>query len=172
MKTLIVPKWLHICINQLPLPVSTNSLKKDIIFTEDSIYELDEVNQWDWNKLMGFSIGLFPRKWKRPMWYNSVRLGWRWLNNSIQICPYTYSKSVRDFNYEPLNLELNKKYTIKINQDHKKSIFSIEVLNENTLIGLWSVDLKTTIDDKYGWSACLFFGGNKRAPKCIKIKMG
>ena len=146
MRTLIVPKWFHACINQLPYPFVIDYLKKDVIFTKDSTYELDSDNQWDWNKLLGFSIGLLPKKWKRPMWYNSVRVAWRYVEGSIQIAPYTYCQGVRYMSYDPVNLDLDKEYTIVISQKaYAKNSFNVYVMCDSNMVNEWRVVLPTFI---------------------------
>lgn len=172
MRTLIVPKWFHACINQLPYPFVIDYVKKDVMFTKDSTYELDSENQWDWNKLLGFSIGLLPKKWKRPMWYNSVRVAWRYVDGTIQVSPYTYCNGEMNYDYIPVNLELEKQYTFIISQKaHAKNAFNVYVISSSKMIHEWKVVLPTAITTKWGWAACLVFGGSKRAPKTIKVKM-
>ncbi len=70
-------------------------------------------NQWDINKLMGFSdCGDAHHK-------NSARFGWRWVNGELEIHAYVYVNSVRKSEYiQSVRLDQNYNYQISVDRDH------------------------------------------------------
>jgi hypothetical protein len=47
-------------------------------------------NQYDINKLWGFSEGINNQ-------YNSARIGWSWNNDALRLYGYVYAKGVRHY---------------------------------------------------------------------------
>jgi hypothetical protein len=62
---------------QIKLHTGLNSLSTETIFTDSCLYQFDDEDQLDTNKLIGLSYGLHHR--------NSIRFGWRAENNNIII---------------------------------------------------------------------------------------
>jgi hypothetical protein len=175
MRNVIVPKGWHMAINQLPVVVSTDTMSKEIVFTDSCRYLFDNEDQFDWLKLCGFSIGLLPVKGVKPMHHNSVRFAWRYdlLTNAIQISPYWYVNEERHYaetdGLEIAEVKIGQKCKYYISKTTTGYIFCIR--NENdVIVKMWKIKLPHDIS--YGWSACLFFGGNQTAPHKITVKMG
>lgn len=129
------------------------------IFDESAIYTLKETSdQADINKLIGFSDCF--RSHKKA----SARIGWRWLDNELQILAYTYRSGERYYELMgsvPINREIN----LGIEIENEQYIFSGD--------GLQTVTLERTspcaVGDNYWlWP---YFGGNQTAPTEILIKL-
>ncbi len=68
------------------------TVTKAVIFKDNCAYNLNNVNQYDINKLYGFSVGLFNGND-----YNSARFGWRWsiAKQQIELMAYIYVNGKR-----------------------------------------------------------------------------
>lgn len=175
MRKIVIPRGLHISINQFSTIVKTDYYVKDVVFDTSCIYTLPKEEVLDWNKLLGFSIGLFPTDGIRPMHYNSVRFGWRYNieTNMIEVAPYYYIKGVRWYPETDgkfvISLEFNKRYSfgIQANNVGGYTLWVCDALS-NEIIHSWAVAVPQS--SKYGWSAPLYFGGNMPAPHEIIVK--
>jgi len=139
------------------------SIVKDFEFTPSTMYFFDDADQFDINKLFGFSIGMHH--------HNSFRFGWRPSKDlmKMEIDGYEYHNKVRVpaiFLYE---IEIGKTYRFKMDflSDKQQVVYTIidkDILNacyDKTLVTHTSnVDVKKC----WGYSLSLYFGGNKKAP--------
>ena len=119
------------------------------------IYDLD---QWDWNKLIGIKKNFFqPRK-------NSVMVGWRYnpVNDCVEFVPYWHDENGgAHFDYEPLCIPSNeldeplriifRKSYVDIDNAHRGKGWG---LPDNAYIGT-------------GWMINPWFGGQQKAQKKI-----
>ncbi|MFZ4680704.1 MAG: hypothetical protein ACOYLP_11105 [Flavobacterium sp.] len=129
----------------------------DVIFDSSAIYRtIDPNNQYDINKLYGFSEGFNHQ-------YNSARLGWRWSDDSLRLFGYVYNNGAR------ISSEIS---TVTIGDTIRCSIslldsfyqFSVNqrVLNvSRTAIGTIAI----------GYQLYPYFGGDETAPQAIAIKI-
>jgi len=75
-------------------------------------------NQWDTNKLLGFSDCNSHHQ------QNSARFGWRWFNNQIEIRAYVYANKV--LTYLPIGtVEIGETASYKIEIKDDRYIFSL-----------------------------------------------
>jgi hypothetical protein len=102
-------------------------------------YDLGDVDQQDWNKLVGFSRG-YHRK-------NSVRIVWRWNveKQKMEIAHYWYKDGVRSWG-DIKEIELGKVYKEKLEIEKGKY-------------------------PKWGYMLWPYFGGNKKAPHDMSLKL-
>jgi len=82
----------------------------NVRFDSSAIYKtVDSLNQLDINKLIGWS------DCSTSHMENSIRFGWRWLNDSLEIHLYTYLRtvltSIGDINSTHTLVEMNPRHT-------------------------------------------------------------
>jgi hypothetical protein len=146
---------------------STNKIKTTrsnflpflVTFDESAVYTtIDPNNQYDINKLFGLS------DCRTTHTANSIRLGWRWSNDSLQI--HWFKHEDGEFSFKLLKeIEINKTYEafIIINNDSYVVGFDNEVDTIPRSCSIRSDNIKY-----YLWP---YFGGDETAPHTIKIKI-
>ena len=127
-------------------------------FDSSTLYLDDSVDRFDVNKLFGFSIGLHHN--------NSYRFGWNCLNNKIHIYAYSYINKVRVIN-EICVIDTDKEYRFIIRINKGKVLFS--VIGEDYSIKQVSQAYLT--NNFFGYTLWPYFGGNKKAPHKMLIKL-
>ena len=87
--TYFIPQGAHYCIPN-PLTFTSQSvLSFKAVFDSSCIYTTtDPLNQYDINKLYGFS------DCNDQHLTNSVRIGWRWSNDSLRIFSFVHNQGV------------------------------------------------------------------------------
>lgn len=131
----------------------------EFVFDESCEYLLDNGDQWDWNKLYGWSLGFNHHK-------NSVRLVWRYnpIEHVIEVAPHCY-------NGERCVLPTKSKITkIKIGE---KVRTSIEVFDNIARVSIdnYQYTLQFIDCEKNPLFGCwYYFGGNRKAPHDITIR--
>ena len=137
----------------------TNYLPFLVTFDESAIYTtVDPINQYDVNKLYGLS------DCKSLHTANSIRLGWRCVNNGLQILWFKHEDG--EFSFDFLKeIEINKTYEafILINDDNYIIGFDDEFATVPR-----KCDNKTDNLKYYLWP---YFGGDETAPHNIIIKI-
>lgn len=135
------------------------------------MFDLHDEDQWDVNKLFGFSIGYHHK--------TSFRFGWRPIlsENKIEIVGYEYHDGIRQPTMPIGRIELNKWYKFELSY--------VPHLYEGTLWELYSsygvyteshsllFHHKNIFNLKkksgLGYTLGIYFGGNERAPHKITI---
>jgi hypothetical protein len=124
-------------------------------FDSSAIYQTkDPRNQGDINKLIGFSDCLEHHH------KNSARLGWRWLNDELQILAYTYKNGER-IRKEIKSIPLNTKVPMSIKVEGTQYRFQVEdevVYMDRGCNGRVK-----------GYLLYPYFGGDETAPHKIEI---
>lgn len=186
MKKITILKGFHAPINDFPSISDGNCFDGIFIFTDSCVYDLKGDDQYDWNKLCGFSMGLLPRifngKLVKPMHYNSARFGWRWNldKQCIEVGPYLYKYGVRMYpelnDFKTLDLKLNQEYrfTIQLSEYHaylsngkyKSVVFKIYegyncIYKQEVNFGM--------VGTNFNWNAVPIFGGSLKAPHKVQI---
>lgn len=106
-----VPKGKHRFSPITFKPFWGNRMEAEIIFGDSCLYDLQNQDQLDINKLFGFSRGHHH--------YNSYRFGWRCIDNKIELLAYIYRNGKRinewdeDIHLTFLNVEQLYKLTLK-----------------------------------------------------------
>jgi hypothetical protein len=131
----------------------------EFMFTESCMFDLHDEDQWDVNKLFGFSIGHHQRG-------SSFRFGWRPIlnENLIEIVGYEYHDGIRQKTMPICKVKLYKwhKFIISYNNETNKSIYfvnNIKFVNDVNLIKKSGL----------GYTLGVYFGGNEKAPQDITI---
>jgi len=131
----------------------------NFLFTDSCLYDLRDEDQWDTNKLFGFSIGHHQHQ-------SSFRFGWRPIlkENKIEIVAYEYHNGLRNKIMPICRVTINEWHVFRIIYipDLGRCYYrinDIEFVNKFCLM------------KKHGWGYILgvYFGGNKKAPQDIII---
>lgn len=123
-------------------------------FDSTAIYtSLDSINQYDINKLYGFSDN-------NTMHHaNSARIGWCWLHQKLQLFGYIYNDSVRSSQYIK-SVALNTNIDCSIKVATNKYIFTIDGT---------TITMPRTATIAKGYQLFPYFGGDEVAPHLIRI---
>jgi len=140
-------------------------------FTDSCMFDLHDEDQWDVNKLFGFSIGHHQHG-------SSFRFGWRPIlsENKIEIVAYEYHDGFRMKTMPICRIKPNKWYRFrvgyypKINRTHyvvmdtktNKLIKDREIYEFNN-------DINLARKSGLGYTLGVYFGGNEKAPQDIII---
>jgi hypothetical protein len=129
------------------------------IFDSSAIYtSKTPENQWDINKLYGFS------DCNDSHHTNSARIGWRWLNENLEIHGYVYQGGVRaSFFLGNVTLGEPHFYSIKLLSD----VYSFQ-LNNNPPIETVRMN---GCEKGFYYKLFPYFGGDERAPHDILISI-
>lgn len=136
----------------------------EVIFDDSCRYLLEGVDQWDWNKLVGWSYGMHHT--------NSIRIGWRYNRESdkIELALYTYDSGIRRESYLG-EVNIGTKYYIEL----KYYSGIVDAYVRNSDINVQERSLSTYQDTfmipKWGYNLSLFFGGNKSQPNKQTMKI-
>ncbi len=153
-----IPKGAHKS-EWLPTLVHGNSISIKCQFSEGARYLLHNENQWDTNKLFGFSNSLWQNHHK-----NSARFGWRWNPTiaQVEIIGYTYFNKSRKIQVLD-SLSIGEHFEGHIT--HRKGKYQFEGKNFK-----WETPAPATVS---GWRWLLFpyFGGDEKAPHSMEIKL-
>jgi hypothetical protein len=126
-------------------------------FDSSAIYQtIDPVNQYDINKLYGFSEGLDHQ-------YNSARIGWAWVEGALRLYAYVYNKGVR-LSQEICPVSIGTDINCSISLSGTTYLFNVNG-NEVTL------SRGSTTTTASGYQLYPYFGGDEVAPHDILIKI-
>lgn len=137
--------------------INLSAMIFDVVFDSSAIYTTtDPNNQYDINKLYGFSEG-FNHQFK------SARIGWRWSDDSLRLFGYVYNNGTR------LSQEIS---TIAIGDTIQ---CSIQIQNSSYFFqaGQKQINLSRTATGSIasGYQLYPYFGGDETAPQLITIKI-
>ena len=129
----------------------------DIIFDSSAIYTTEDPdNQYDINKLIGWSdCG------ENHMDY-SIRFGWRWLNDSLEI--HWFRHQHNQFTFDKIkSVELCEPHNYYLEFKDTKYILCVDDI---------CVELDRTCSNQYKkYKLYPYFGGQETAPHDIKIRI-
>ena len=160
----IVKKGNHypFCKGMYPIVNKTIVFKKEIVFTDESIFLFPNDDIYDWSKLFGFSFGHHQKN-------ESYRWGFRFTeSDKVDVTEYMYVDGKRKTG-NLTKLELNKKYIFSINFDKEqlKVYYTIRYNSRDIYNSVYDVE-----NFKWcGYTLGLYIGGNNPAPNKIKIEM-
>lgn len=139
--------------------VSTKKFNFTAKFDDSGKYSLSNINQFDINKLYGFS-DCFSNQHK-----NSARFGWVWNEKAskMEIHAYTYAKGVRNYKYIT-SVPINKSHSFSIAVDGKNYIMTANGV---------TVRMERGCSSKiaFGYKLYPYFGGDEVAPHDITIEI-
>lgn len=125
-------------------------------FDKSAVYNHRDNDQYDYNKLLGFTLGLDPHD-------NSARIAWRWdlEHKYVELAAYSYVNGARDMHLIGYCL-LDEIYSVQIEDTDSSFIYSYE---GNIY------ELSKTENDKNKYYSYPYFGGQKTAPQDITIEI-
>ncbi|MDX1284727.1 MAG: hypothetical protein R3182_06940 [Draconibacterium sp.] len=136
-------------------------------FTKSCLFDLQDEDQHDVNKLFGFSIGNHHK--------TSFRFGWRPIlkNGTIEIVAYEYHDGVRQTTMPICEVETDWWFEMVISyrpQD-SKSYYFVNKYNywDNKEVGFLANSVNVKKKWGLGYTLGIYFGGNEVAPQDITI---
>jgi hypothetical protein len=146
----------------LRMPVCTRKITlstRRFMFTKSCLYDLKDEDQYDVNKLFGFSIGFHHT--------TSFRFGWRadLKTNTIEIVAYEYHDTIRQETMHVCNVEIDKwhEFALYYFPDVQKTWYLVDNFP------ILSNYFKLKKNSGLGYRLGLYFGGNEKAPQDILI---
>jgi hypothetical protein len=139
------------------VPFFYDTLSYDVCFTESCLYNIEDNDKYDINKLFGFSRG-----WHHK---NSARFGWNCIDGKINIYAYCYVDGERKYK-EVCSVNILTNYQMSINDFGSFYLFSV-YSNRN----INEVIIEKNKTTSFGYKLYPYFGGNKKSPQKIKILM-
>lgn len=158
-------------------PVIGNSITMvgSFKFNYDCLYDLKNTNNFDMNKLVGFSMGYHMN--------NSIRIGWRCKGNDIELFSFIHQNGkiiTADINTELINRQSTYLSTVKPGETIKFSIAKlsknyciIQLLDTNNkVLGTNNIWFQTKVAFwNVGYMLYPYFGGNTVAPHEMSIEL-
>jgi hypothetical protein len=136
--------------------VETAEMKFIVKFDSSAVYQtIDPANQYDINKLFGFSDNNGPHH------LFSARIGWRWSDNALRLFGYIYNNGIQE-NKEIAAIAIGKEISCTIKTTSTSYIFTVD----GTIATM--PRLSTTPQAK-GYQLYPYFGGDEPAPHDITI---
>ena len=141
-------------------------MRRTITFGSSCIYE-DKSGEGDWNKAFGFSYGHHHK--------NSVRIGWRCVDDKIETCLYSYVNGKRIIN-KLIYANIDIPYTFKIEYTENSNIRVLmqapinlnsvdgKMEDDNRLAFVYHINNNDKPKRKVGYYLYPYFGGQEKAP--------
>lgn len=155
--TYLIRQGQHYCDQSTVRSVTTSEMKFMVIFDSTAIYQtVNAVNQYDINKLYGFSEGINNQ-------YNSARIGWRWSDGALRLFGYVYKQGTR-YSQEITTIPLKTEISCSIKLSGSNYLITAKGVSVTLPRGL-----STTTAS--GYQQYPYFGGDEVAPQNIYIKI-
>lgn len=121
---------------------------------------IDPVNQYDINKLWGFSEYLFsPHR-------DSARIGWNWRNGQLYLRPYSYCNGMTTIDPPELPVRIDRDIECLILVREDEYIFYLDGTNHRVIMP------RTKGPTSFiGIQLYPYFGGNEKAPHTISLQI-
>ena len=130
-----------------------------VCFDESCKYDLAGPDQFDVNKLFGFSIGFNHHQ-------ESIRFGWRSFGQEIELSAYAYisgKRTIETICTVPLNTQVDLFLAVE-SSNYRWTVFTRNSLYRETKIPKGE-------PFSVGYSLWPYFGGNQSAPHDMEIKI-
>ncbi len=145
----------HFCDKSSVKPLTTAAMLFKVKFDSSAIYtSLDPLNQYDINKLYGFTEGQDPH-------VNSARIGWSYNDGKLRLYAYAYNNKQR-LSQEISTVNIGEIINCAINSDSLNYVFTV---NEK-LVKLSRSQAGITVQR---YQLFPYFGGDEVAPHTIRI---
>lgn len=145
----------HYCDQNTIKSVRTSEIKFMARFDNTAIYQtIDPLNQYDINKLWGFSEGFDHQ-------YNSARIGWAYNDGALRLYAYAYNNGVREYQeITPVSIDADITCSIKLSGN--TYLFTVNGIT----VSLPRASSSLTAS---GYQLYPYFGGDEVAPHTIYI---
>lgn len=143
-----------------------STLRFSVMFLESCLYDIKDNDDYDINKLFGFSTSYFHHN-------NSARIGWRCNDKKeIELFAYAYVNGKRHHVYLG-NVNVNVDFTCTIIDNENEYLFKV-IVSEYTDNEIITKNYNARIEKKRDWFLFHYylypyFGGDKTAPHSMKI---
>jgi len=142
------------------------TLRFSAMFFESCLYDIKDNDDYDINKLFGFSTSIFHHR-------NSARIGWRCNSKrEIELFAYAYVKGKRHVSYLGV-VDINTDFECVIIDNEDAYLFNVKVseIKDNEIIDKeYNAIIKKSKDwFFFNYYLYPYFGGNKTAPHTMKI---
>lgn len=136
--------------------VSVSEMKFTVKFDSTAIYKTqDPVNQYDINKLYGFSDNNSDHH------QYSARFGWRWSDGALRLFAYVYNEgSVSSKELTTIAIGTESTCSIKVLKD--QYVFTVNGISQN-------MPRLSTTEKGQGYQLYPYFGGDETAPHEIHV---
>ena len=135
----------------------SGEMKFSARFNQSAMYTtIDPVNQYDINKLWGFSEGFNNQ-------YNSARIGWAYNNGALRLYGYVHAKGVR-YSKEICVVSIGSEIPCSIKLNGSSYLLTANGVTVALPRGLTSTKAS-------GLQQYPYFGGDERAPQDIRIEI-
>lgn len=138
--------------------VTVDTMQFTARFDSSAIYQTaDPVNQYDINKLYGFSDNNYDHH------QYSARFGWRWSDGALRLFAYVYNEGV---------MESSELTAVAIGADIRCAIVVLPGRYVFVVNGTaWTMPRKATTPAGSGYRLYPYFGGDETAPHEITIRI-
>lgn len=152
----IIPSGRQFCQGNTYKPIETGEMKFLVRFDSSAIYQTaDPANQYDINKLYGFSDNNADHH------QYSARFGWRWTEGALRLFAYVYNTG-EVFSKELATVSINQEISCSIQITDTRYLFQVNDIVDSM------PRLSKTIKAK-GYQLYPYFGGDEAAPHEINI---
>jgi len=153
-----IPKGWHFSIPKLPIICTKNEYTWNVKFNNTCKYDIGQ-DQYDWNKLIGISNTLNPRK-------ESIRFVWRYNIHFDNFEIAVYREKNNKWDVQKLTYVLKEAYlTMKFNSDTVE-LYGYDGRNLNHAVIV--LEFKK---NKVSLRTNPYFGGNIPAPHCMNLNL-
>ncbi len=153
--TFTIQQGAHYCDQNSLKSIRTSEMKFMVKFDNSAIYQtVDPVNQYDINKLWGFTEGINNQ-------YNSARIGWSWNNDALRLYGYVYANGTRHYQ-EITSVAIGSEITCSIKLAGSTYVFTANGIAISLPRGL-------STSQACGYQQYPYFGGDEVAPHLITI---
>lgn len=156
--TYLIRKGNNFCDQSTTRYLTVNGeMKFTARFNQSAIYTtLDPVNQYDINKLWGFSEGFNNQ-------YNSARIGWAYNDGALRLYGYVYAKGVR-YSKEIGIVTIGSEIPCSIKLNGSSYLLTANGVTVTLPRGVTSTKAS-------GLQQYPYFGGDERAPQDVRIEI-
>lgn len=145
----------HYCDKSIVKPVTVSAMLFKVKFDSSAIYtSMDPVNQYDINKLYGFTEG-------QDVHVNSARIGWGYNNGKLRLYAYAYNNQQR-LSQEISAVNIGETINCAIKVDSLNYVFTV---NERQV----KLNRSQAGVTAQGYQLFPYFGGDEVAPHPIRI---
>jgi hypothetical protein len=156
--TYLIRKGNNFCDQSVTKSVSVSGeMRFAAKFDASAVYTtIDPVNQYDINKLWGFSEGFNNQ-------YNSARIGWAYNDGALRLYGYVYAKGVR-YSKEITSVSIGTEIPCSIKLNGSSYLLTANGVTVSLPRG-------TTSTKASGLQQYPYFGGDEKAPQDIRIQI-
>jgi hypothetical protein len=153
--TYTIPAGAHYCDQSTIKPVTVTQMLFRVKFDSTAIYStVDPQNQYDINKLFGFTEGQDPH-------INSARIGWSYNDGALRLYAYAYKNGQR-LSQEISTIGIGETVACLIKPEGNTYLFKVD--QKEVRLGRALSTLSVS-----GYQLFPYFGGDETAPHLVRI---